>query len=85
MSHLRKLKKECIDLFFGLSSSDILSRTEVELFSFEFFVAEFGGALGLLLGFSYMMFWDGLKLVGQIHSGRLQRQFDNNNALLSRN
>ena len=43
------------------ASTDILSRTEEKIYPFESFVAEFGGALGLFLGFSFIMVWDGMK------------------------
>ena len=47
-----------------LSSPDILSKTEEIIYDFQSFVAEFGGALGLFLGFSIIMIWDGVKSVG---------------------
>ena len=34
---------------------------EVLVYPFQSFVAEFGGSLGLFLGFSFMTIWDGLK------------------------
>ena len=33
---------------------------EVLVFPFQSFLAEFGGALGLFLGFSFMTIWDGM-------------------------
>ena len=44
-----------------LSNPDITSKKEEILFDFQCFVAEFGGALGLFLGFSFVMVWDGLQ------------------------
>jgi hypothetical protein len=56
------------ELKFGLniiqSSTDILSRTEELIYDTQSFVAEFGGALGLFLGFSFIMIWDGLNRLG---------------------
>ena len=37
------------------------SEEEVLVYPFQSFVAEFGGSLGLFLGFSFMTIWDGLK------------------------
>ena len=34
---------------------------EVLVYPLQSFVAEFGGCLGLFLGFSFMTIWDGLK------------------------
>ena len=34
---------------------------EVLVYSFESFIAEFGGSLGLFLGVSFMTIWDGMK------------------------
>ena len=36
---------------------------EVLVYPFESFVAEFGGALGLFLGVSFMTIWDGIRSV----------------------
>ena len=50
--------------FFAISSH-ILVESEELLFPLTSLVAEFGGTLGLFLGFSFMTLWDGLKnLVG---------------------
>ena len=43
-----------------VTSTDIVSRTEQKIYPFASFVAEFGGALGLFLGFSFFMIWDGM-------------------------
>ena len=34
---------------------------EVLVYPFQSFLAEFGGSLGLFLGFSFMTIWDGMK------------------------
>ena len=47
-------------LLLQLASSKVLKRTEEIIYSMESFVSEFGGALGLFLGFSFMMVWDAL-------------------------
>ena len=39
-------------------STNALERTEQLLYPLESFVSEFGGALGLFLGFSFMIVWD---------------------------
>ena len=44
----------------SLSNSKVLMRTEEILYPMESFVSEFGGALGLFLGFSFIMVWDAL-------------------------
>ena len=36
---------------------------EVLVYPFESFMAEFGGALGLFLGVSFMTIWDGISSV----------------------
>ena len=41
-----------------LSSTEIVSREERLIYTWKSFVAEFGGALGLFLGFSFIMLWD---------------------------
>ena len=45
---------------FGISivSTDITVKTEELVYPFSSFVSEFGGALGLFLGFSFYMVWD---------------------------
>ena len=50
-------------LLLQLASSKVLKRTEEIIYSMESFVSEFGGALGLFLGFSFMMVWDALAFV----------------------
>jgi hypothetical protein len=47
------------------SSNDTRVETEQLIYPLSSLVAEFGGTLGLFLGFSFMALWDGLKnLVG---------------------
>ena len=41
-----------------LANKKVKMRTEVMMYPWESFVSEFGGALGLFVGFSFMMFWD---------------------------
>ena len=52
-------QKLCI----GFSRPDVLKRTEKQIYPLESFVSEFGGALGLFLGFSCTMIWDGLEIL----------------------
>ena len=42
-------------------STDTIERTEQLLYPLESFVSEFGGALGLFLGFSFLMVWEVLE------------------------
>ena len=41
-----------------LGAKKFRKRKEVEVYPVESFIAEFGGALGLFVGFSFMMIWD---------------------------
>ena len=41
-----------------LANKKVRRRTEVVMYPWVSFVSEFGGALGLFVGFSFMMFWD---------------------------
>ena len=52
---------------FSLCSLSEFTRVEVEelIYPFSSLVAEFGGTLSLFLGFSFMTFWDGLKLLSE--------------------
>ena len=44
-------------------SPNMLVEKESLLYNFESLVAEFGGTLGLFVGFSFMAFWDCLEFV----------------------
>ena len=44
-----------------LASATVTKRTEVLMYPLETLVAETGGALGMFLGFSFMMFWNWLE------------------------
>ena len=44
-------------------ASSVLEIKEVIIYPMESFVAEFGGALGLFLGFSFMMIWDAIDVM----------------------
>ena len=48
---------------FGLMpiSGNINVETEALIYPWTSLVAEFGGALGLFIGFSFMMVWDGVE------------------------
>ena len=41
-----------------LGAKKFIKRREVEVYPLESFISEFGGALGLFVGFSFMMIWD---------------------------
>ena len=45
-------------LVLRLSQSIVEKKTEQTIYPIQSFVSEFGGALGLFLGFSFMMIWD---------------------------
>ena len=45
-------------LVLRLSESKVEKRTEKIIYPIESFISEFGGAMGLFLGFSFMMIWD---------------------------
>ena len=45
------------------TSPYMLVERESLLFSLESLVAEFGGTLGLFLGFSFMALWDGAEML----------------------
>ena len=44
------------------STNDVFVKTEQFVYPFSSFLAEFGGALGLFLGFSFMWMWDVLQI-----------------------
>ena len=46
---------------FGFSSNSLTIKEEALLYPFDSFLAEFGGSLGLFLGFSFMTIWNGIK------------------------
>ena len=56
--------------FFVVSLWPISSTTRLEkeelIYPFASLVAEFGGTLGLFLGFSFMTLWDGLESIGKM-------------------
>ena len=53
-----------------LATTTVLVKTEVLVYPFSSLIAEFGGALGLFLGFSFMMTWDILTAAFQINFKR---------------
>jgi hypothetical protein len=58
---------ENFGLALAANSYDIVVETEELLFPITSLVAEFGGTLGLFLGFSFMALWDDVEtLVGVI-------------------
>ena len=44
-------------------SNNVFTETEQLVYPWTSLVAEFGGVLGLFLGFSFMMIWDGVEKV----------------------
>ena len=45
------------------ASTKITLKKEEHVFPFSSFLAEFGGALGMFLGFSFLMVWDFVKII----------------------
>ena len=46
-----------------LGAKRFMKRKEVEVYPLESFISEFGGALGLFIGFSFMMIWDLIEML----------------------
>ena len=58
-----------LDLFgfqLKFAKMEIIVEKETWLFEFESFVSEFGGALGLFLGFSFLSLWNIVELMFSI-------------------
>ena len=49
----------------AVSNSTLVEKEEL-IYPLSFLVAEFGGTLGLFLGFSFMTLWDHLLLIGYV-------------------
>ena len=47
-------------------SPDTTIQSEVYIYPWTSLVAEFGGTLGLFIGFSFMSLWDGLELAVRV-------------------
>ena len=47
-----------IKIFMAMASTDILEKHEELIYPFVSFVAEFGGSLGLFIGFSFITVYD---------------------------
>ena len=61
---LRDFNKYGVVLTYGSLGTTVL--TEYYIYPFESLVSDFGGSLGLFVGFSFVMLWDVLQL-GVIH------------------
>ena len=61
----KKTSKKSDHFIFSLwtSSNKVFVETEVLLYPLTSLVAEFGGTLGLFLGFSFMWLWDAVEAV----------------------
>ena len=57
MKNIKK-KAKTPGIVLRLSESKVKSKTEKVIYSVESFISEFGGAMGLFLGFSFIMLWD---------------------------
>ena len=69
---------ETDDFFLGLwsVSKKTFIEKEVLIYPLTSLVAEFGGTLGLFLGFSFMTLWDGFEFMGSfLASVKLCRSF----------
>ena len=60
-----KYRWENLTLNIKLTGAKVLKRTEQMLYPTTSFVSEFGGALGLFLGISFMTIWDALDVLVQ--------------------
>ena len=49
-------------IFLTLTSTNVVKMTEEIVYPVESFISEFGGALGLFLGFSLIMLWDWIEM-----------------------
>ena len=49
------IKEACLGYVFLLASSDVITEEETLIYDMISFVSEFGGSLGLFLGFSFFM------------------------------
>ena len=58
---LKTLPKDYMAVAFMPATERTQIEEEVLLYPFTSLLAEFGGALGLFLGFSFMTIWDGVK------------------------
>ena len=47
-----------VGIRFLIAKNEIVEETEVLAYGFTSFLAEFGGALGLFLGFSFYSIWE---------------------------
>ena len=46
-----------------MASKTFTRKKEVWIYPIESLISEFGGALGLFLGFSFLMIWDMMKII----------------------
>ena len=58
--HFTSFKSEFFTVSFCVASRLTMVETEELIYPLSSLVAEFGGTLGLFLGFSFMAVWDGL-------------------------
>ena len=56
----------------SFSQSHATERTEQLLYPLESFISEFGGALGLFLGFSFLMIWDAVEVALKLFLNKLK-------------
>ena len=57
-------------ILFVRATKTVLVKTEELVYPFSSFLAEFGGALGLFLGFSFMILWDLLQIALNVISNK---------------
>ena len=58
LSDIEMSNKNEIWLEVTLAGSNVIVKSETLLFPWRSFISEFGGSLGLFLGFSFIMIWD---------------------------
>ena len=60
------------NVWFSFASSTVTVQKEVESYSIQSFVADYGGFLGLSVGFNFLMVWECVfNLIERIRKGKL--------------
>ena len=60
---MAKTENDSLILGISFATTQVTIKTEIYIYPFSSFLAEFGGALGMFLGFSFFMLWDFIKWV----------------------
>ena len=59
-------------LLFRFARNEVLEEKEAYVYGFVSFVSEFGGSLGLFLGFSFMMVWEAMEPIFLVFQKQLK-------------